>query len=291
MNPIDHGMFFLKLLSRLPFGILYAVSDLLYYLSYYVIRYRRDLVWKQLARSFPEKTKQDLLRIQKKFYRNLCDYAVETLKLLTIDRSDLMKRMVFTNPELITSFYTQKRSLLYLASHQFNWEWLLVAGSISLPFPVEFVYQRVNSPFANNLSLACRARFGAKPILRDDVAREALRRKHELRGIAIVGDQYPGYGRDKKYATQFLNQDTVFFFAINQLALLTQYTAVYFDVKKIRRGYYTATAVVVGEPPYDSGSEQVIEGYVRAVEQTICKNPDGWLWSHNRWKTRHLRQA
>ena len=154
---------------------------------------------------------------------------------------------------------------------------------------IEFVYQPVKSKFFNELSLYSRSRFGALGIKRNEVAREIIKRKEMLRGIATVADQYPGYGHDKKFIATFLNQETAFFYGTNQLAAMTQYAAIYYSIKKVRRGYYEASPVIVAEPPYEKSSDMVIDHYVKEVEKTIRKFPDGWLWSHNRWKKRHLQ--
>lgn len=283
-------MFFLKFISRLPFPVLYALSDFLFFVSFYIIRYRRRLVEQNLKRSFPEKTANELNNIEKNFYKNLCDYGVELLKLLTISKKELSRRMVFKEMHVPESFRDGNQSILFLASHQFNWEWLLVSASINFPMAIDFVYQPVNSKFFDDLSLQSRTRFGAYAIKRDGVAREVIKRRHVLRGIATVADQYPGYGHDKKYVSQFLNQETAFFYGTNQLALLTQYPAVYYKIKKIKRGYYEASPIIVAIPPYNKNSDIVIENYIRVVERVIQENPSGWLWSHNRWKKRHLRQ-
>jgi KDO2-lipid IV(A) lauroyltransferase len=231
----------------------------------------------------------ELKIIEKEFYRNLCDYAVEMLKLVTISREDLSRRMVFKDPQVIEAFKDANQSILFLASHQFNWEWLLASASVNFPMEIDFVYQPVNNKFVDQLTLESRTRFGAFAIRRDEVARELVKRRHIVRGIASVADQYPGYGRDKKYITRFLNQETAFFLGTNQLAQLTQYPAVYYKIKKVKRGFYEAYPHVIARPPYPRESELVIENYVRVVEEMIREYPAGWLWSHNRWKKRHLK--
>lgn len=283
-------MFLLRLISRLPFGILYFISDVLFVISYYLIRYRRKLVWRNLRNAFPEKSKTELISIEREFYHNLCDYAVEMLKLLTISREELSRRMVFKNPEVVLNYLNRNQSLLQLASHQFNWEWLLTAGCLVYPASMDFVYQPVSNSFSNKLSLECRTRFGAYPIKRQEVARESIRRKDILRNIAIVADQYPGYGRDKKYTTTFMNQETVFFYGTNQLALLLQYPVTYYEVRKIKRGYYETTVVEIASPPFAKDSHEVLDNYIFAVERIMRENPAGWLWTHNRWKKRHLKE-
>src|SRR5690606_18317686 len=82
-------MLLLRLLSRLPFFFLYLLSDFLFVVVYYGVRYRRKLVRKNLKNAFPEKTKAERKRIEHQFYHNLCDYSIETLKLLTIREDEL----------------------------------------------------------------------------------------------------------------------------------------------------------------------------------------------------------
>jgi Kdo2-lipid IVA lauroyltransferase/acyltransferase len=271
-------MVFIRLLSRFPLWLLYGLSDFLFFTGYYLLKYRRRLVQENLRSSFPEKSDLEIHQIEKAFYKNLCDYAVESLKLLTITKEELSRRMVYKNPELIEQYKANNQSILLLSSHQFNWEWLLVSGSFTLPVEIDFVYQSVSNNFFDEV------------IQRDRVAREIIKRKSKKRGIAIVADQYPGYGHDKKYHTTFLNQETVFFYGCQQMAQLTQFPALYAVITKVKRGYYECTVVTIGEPPYTKDNDNVVENYVRAVEKRILEDPSGWLWSHNRWKKRHVEK-
>lgn len=283
-------MFFLKLFSYLPFSVLYLISDFLFFVSYHLVRYRRKMVMKNLTNSFPDKSETELKKIEHDFYVNLCDYAVETLKLLTISKEELKERMIFCDVTPIERFKENNQSVLLLAAHQFNWEWLVAAGNFNLPMQVDYVYQAQNSEFFNRYSQYCRMRFGAYSIKRDEVAREAAKRKHITRAIAIVADQYPGYKRDKKYQLKFLNQDTVFFYGANQLAVMLQYPVCFAHIKKIKRGYYSLEFKVISNPPYVKESNIVVEQYAKAVEDLIHEQPSGWLWSHNRWKIRHIKR-
>jgi len=279
-------MFLLRVISRLPLRALYFFSDFLFFVTYHITGYRKEIVWRNLKASFPEKTDKDIKKIQKEFYHNLCDYGVETLKLLTISKDELRKRMVFKNPEILNEFAKKNNSVLILASHQFNWEWLLATGCFSLPMPVDFVYQVQSNKFFNDFSLECRTRFGGHPITRENVARESIRRRAKLesRAIAIVADQFPGQGQDKRYWTKFLNQNTAFFQGIERLAEITQHPAFFFSVKKIKRGYYEATGTLVSLPPYENTSHFMIEQYAQQLENKLEEFPANWLWTHNRWK-------
>lgn len=276
-------MFLLVLLSRLPLRVLYVISDFLYFMCYYVIQYRGDVIMKNLRNSFPEKSEKELRQIQKTFYKNFCDFGVETLRFRTISNEELQRRVTFSGVEKVQPYADAKQPVLYLLSHQFNWEWLLATSAISLPFPVDFVYQEQSNKFFNKFSLDSRTRFGVG-IKREQVARETIRRKNLPRAVGMLIDQFPGNPTDKKYWTTFLHQETAFFGGINSLAHLTQYPVFYLAVHKVKRGYYHCDVIPIIVPPYQKDSGVVIEAFAKESEKMIQKYPAEWLWSHNRWK-------
>jgi KDO2-lipid IV(A) lauroyltransferase len=278
-------MFLLKVVSRLPLPVLYVISDVIFLITFYVIRYRRKVVMENLVKSFPHKTSEDLKQIERLFYRNLCDYAAETLRLLTISKKELQRRVVFTNADVIKEFTNKNHSVLILAAHQFNWEWLLAAGCFNLPVPVDFVYQPQSSNLANAFSIAIRTRFGGHPVKRETVGREALRRKQIVRATAIVADQYPGHFNHRKYWATFLSQRTAFFHGISQLATLADAGAYFAAIRKTSRGHYEVTLIKLASPPYsEESSLSIIDRYIEESEKVIHGQPEGWLWSHKRWK-------
>jgi KDO2-lipid IV(A) lauroyltransferase len=277
-------MLLLTLLSRLPLRILYLISDVLFIGGFYLVRYRRDVIRRNLANSFPEKSKQQLHRIEKAFFGNLCDYPVETLKLLTMSKEEIKRRIHYKNVEVIESLAGKGQPMIYLTSHQFNWEWMLAGACLCTTPQLYYVYQAQSSKFFDDFSNKIRQRFGALPIKRDKVGREAMKKRGTLHSLALLADQFPGIDSDKRYWTNFLNQDTAFFQGINQLAIMTQYPVIFFVSRKLRRGYYECELVKIADPPYSRTEFNIIDSYVKATERIIREQPEGWLWSHARWK-------
>src|SRR5690606_20083960 len=68
---------FLLLISYLPFRLFYIFSDLVFILVYYILNYRKKTVLENLELVFPEKSKQELKNIRKKFYHHMCDMFLE----------------------------------------------------------------------------------------------------------------------------------------------------------------------------------------------------------------------
>ena len=81
------------LLALLPFKLLYLLSDGLYFLLRYVVRYRIKVVRRNLRNAFPEKSKKELADIEREFYHYICDYMLEEIKMLRISFEELCRRM------------------------------------------------------------------------------------------------------------------------------------------------------------------------------------------------------
>ncbi|HMP98877.1 MAG TPA: lysophospholipid acyltransferase family protein [Cyclobacteriaceae bacterium] len=273
-------MFIIKLISKLPLSWLYGIADFASFILCYLVPYRKKLVRRNLQRAFPYKDQKYLKAVEKKFYKNLCDYGVETIKAYSISKEELSKRVTFILPQDETF---GKQAIIGLASHQFNWEWLMLAGCIQLGMPMEFVYQPLKQKSTDRFMKRLRSRFGGRPVKRNKVASEAIRRKNEVRIIALVADQFPGKANDKRYWTQFLGRETAFYQGIDQLVRLTQYPVYHFGIRKVKRGYYECHINKIASPPY-SPSQSVLDAYIKATERMIKQEPEGWLWSHNRWK-------
>jgi len=94
-----------KFLSRLPWWALYAFSNFVYFLAYYVVRHRQTVIRDQLARVFPDMAERDRIAIHKRFLGNFCDVLVETLKSLSIDPAEMIERVRFVDPRPCATGY------------------------------------------------------------------------------------------------------------------------------------------------------------------------------------------
>lgn len=277
------GILLLYLLSLLPFWALYIVSDVLYVLFYYIFHYRRRVVYDNLKNSFPEKNETEINHIQRKFYRHLCDLIVETVKSVSISEKQIKERAVLTNPEVITNYYAQGRSLVAVGGHYCNWEW---AGQ-SFPFYTQNKFLIVYKPLTNTIFdqffQRVRARFGTIPVAMNKAMRELAKLRNELPTIALLGDQTPSReGLD--YFTDFLNQKTPVFLGVEKIARATNSVVLYYDMKKVKRGYYTYTLNTLFAEPKQTEEYEITKAHVKFLENIIIREPQYWLWSHRRWK-------
>src|SRR5690606_4416152 len=88
-------------ISKLPFVLLYKVSDFLHIILFHLIGYRKKLVLQNLQLCFPEKSHEELLTIRKNFYLHMCDLFLEMIKSMTMTNEQMKKHAVFHNTEVL----------------------------------------------------------------------------------------------------------------------------------------------------------------------------------------------
>lgn len=288
MNKLLYGIVYSLwyAVSLLPLWLLYRLSDALYYLVYYIVKYRRPLVHRHLQESFPEKSEAERKKIETEFYAWFCDYVVESLKLLTMSRKQIMKHMQFEGVDQIKVSCRKGQSCAVYLGHYCNWEWVT-----SLPLwageDITFgqIYHPLENPVFDRLFLHVRNRLGAVSIPMAETLRKMLKMRQEGKQIVIgfIADQVP-FWNNIHYWTDFLHHDTPVLTGTEKIAVKAGYAVYYMDLQRVKRGYYKATFQLLTDKPKECKEFEITERYFRALEKTIQRQPPFWLWTHNRWK-------
>jgi Kdo2-lipid IVA lauroyltransferase/acyltransferase len=278
----------LKGLSLLPLPVLYLLADLLYFIVYHIVGYRKKVVLNNLRSSFPEKSEAEIKTIAKAFYNQLTDVVVEILKLRSMNKEEMERRIVFANQELLDDFVKSGTPVITMGSHSCNWEWVLSAGAVQFDFPAEGVYKPLNNPYFEDFMLRTRSRLGARLIKMKDTLRDFAANRHVPRVIAMLSDQTP-LRSEITFWTTFLNQDTPFYEGAEKLAKKFKYPVMFLDIKRTRRGFYTLTFEIISDGTSDA--VPITEVFAQKLETAIRRAPANYLWTHKRWKHRRPEVA
>lgn len=290
MNPLYYLIFgFFYLLSLLPLRLLYVVSDGLFYIIYYVVGYRRPLLRKNLTDSFPDKNEEEIVRIEKDFYSWLCDYVVETVKLFSMSKKQIMRRMRFEGMDAVRESVAKGQSCAVYMGHYCNWEWVT-----SLPLTVGDtaicgqIYHVLENSLFDKLFLNLRNRMGAVSIPMEETLRHIVKYRKEGKPVIIgfIADQVP-YWNNIHHWMDFLNHDTPVLTGTERIARKANFAIYYMDLRREKRGYYVAEFKLLTDKPNELPEYRVTELYFQALEKTIQRQPQFWLWTHNRWKRSH----
>lgn len=277
------------LISLLPFWMLYRLSDCFYCLLYYVVGYRKKVVRENLASSFPEKSAEELRKIEQGFYHFLCDYVVESLKMMTISDSNLRKRMVYKNVELFDQCVEEGQSCAIYLGHYCNWEWVT-----SMPLWVTpkaqcgQIYHPLENLVTDLLFLRMRQCHGSRCITMQDTLRFLLKSQQEKQPVIIgyIADQKP-YWTNIHHWVNFLNHDTPVLTGTDRILRKMNHAVIYCDIQRVRRGYYVATYKMMTREPGKMKDFELTDMYFKMLEESIRRAPEYWLWSHKRWSRTH----
>lgn len=278
--------FFLKLLSYIPFRVLYILSDGLFYPLYYLIRYRRKIVRRNLTESFPEKKLSEIKHVEKRFYRFFTDMILESCKLASISQDEIRRRMKFKNVEEVNGMLKQGKSVAVYLGHYGNWEWVS-----SMPLWLEKdiigaqIYHRLSNKNVDKLMLHIRGRMGAISIDMHKTARyiTALATEHKVCTIGFIADQSPRK-RDSHHFLHFLHHNTPVLTGTEKIIKHYGFEAFYLDVRRTKRGYYEAEFVKMHDNPQSLRDFELTDLYFKHLEQAITKRPELYLWTHKRFR-------
>ncbi|RKE03878.1 lysophospholipid acyltransferase family protein [Marinifilum flexuosum] len=275
---------FIKLLSYLPLPVLYIFSDIIFFIVYHVVGYRKQVVHANLKNAFPEKSDKEIRKIGKEFFSHFCDSFIETIKLWTISEKEIKKRCKFLQPDFFNQYKESGKSVMAILGHYGNWEWMTSFPAWKdvnlLP-----IYKPLHNKVFDKLYIQLRERFGAKTLPKDDTLRTMLRYRSEKEFTVTVflGDQTPNRN-SIHYWTKFLNQDTPILQGTERIAKKLDQAVVFCSMQKVKRGYYEVDFIPLFDNPKEAKDNEITEKHTRVLEEIIQKNPAYWLWSHKRWK-------
>lgn len=275
---------FIWLLSKAPFPILYAISDFAFLIVYYVIGYRKKLVYNNLKRVFPDKSDKQILKIRYKFYHHFVDIFLEVIKTFTISEKQITKRYKFNNLQLLEEIAAKGKSIIVVGSHYANWEWV-VSLNLHTKFQGYATYTMINNKVFEKKIKSTRERFGAQMILKNETIRN-ISNNHKNNTIGIYGllsDQSPQL-RKTYYWSDFLGVRVPIHTGAEMLAKKYDCAVVNYQVTKTKRGYYEVDFELFTENPKDIPNYEITEKFLKKTEKQIRKKPEYYFWTHNRFK-------
>ena len=274
--------FILILIGKVPYKILYILSEVMLFIVYRIFRYRIDTVQKNLKNSFPKHSLIDLKKIEKKFYRNFCDVLLENLLLYTISEKELKKRMKLLDPEIFDTLYNKDKGAILIGAHYNNWEWMALSLGVYAKQDVFSVYKPLNNKTINALMMKARERFGANTVPMASFAKTVLKNKNRATINLMLTDQSPHKSKVDYYCT-FLNQDTPVYLGPEKLVNTANLELLFIEVHRVKRGFYEMKIVTLKDKSKEEKESKTLL-HVNHLEKIINDQPENWLWSHKRWK-------
>jgi Kdo2-lipid IVA lauroyltransferase/acyltransferase len=272
----------LYLLSLLPLRVLFLLSDFLYFLLYYVAKYRIAVVDGNLTIAFPNMKTEERERVMKQFYHNFVDSFVETVKILSASRSWLQKHFLI-DPTVVQNVLDKGKKVQIHLGHNFNWELANVTMPMMISQKMLTVYMPVKAKAMDKLYLTIRGKTGAGLLPATTMRTAIIPYRNSQYVLVLVADQNPGDPKNA-YWLNFFGRPTPFVRGPERGARIGDIPVVFANMVRLRRGYYQLHFELAEEFPSKLPEGELTRRYIRFLERAMTASPDLWLWSHRRWK-------
>lgn len=268
----------------LPLKAIYRIVPLLSFLMRKIFKYRIKTVRQNLT-SVKFSLDQNTLHIEKKFYGQLTTHLLEAIKGFSMPIYELQQRYVLTNPEILNEYFEQKKSVLLIGSHMFNWEWGILALGGQISHQICGIYQYISNRFIHQYLMKLRSRGGMHLISYNQAIRQIVQ-KQGVNAFMILADQAVPEP-SKGIWTKFLGKATPFVYSLEALRAKTSMPMFYFEIISLQSGRYRVTLHPLSLQPQDEKPGDITKRYAAMLENSLNQYPHAWLWSHKRWKKVH----
>ncbi len=276
--------FFIFLIGLIPFRVLYVISDIMRFVLYRVVGYRKKVVEDNIRNCFPDLSLAEQKKLVNLSYKNLADIFVESVKGFTISGKRIVARHKFINPEFLEPYFQSGKSVILLPAHYGNWEW----GGLSTPLQIDYrklivLYKPLSNKFADRMARKNRSRTGIsmEPIY--ETARLFKTYAPQKTAFFLIADQSPT-NASKSYWVNFMGRETAFLHGPERYARNHNLPVIFVDIQRVKRGYYAVEFSLITNDPVSLPDGEITARYARKLEEIIRKKPENWLWSHRRWK-------
>ena len=273
-------------------------------LSWFVsgpMRYRRDVVMINLARSFPEKKYSELRKIADDFYKHFGDLFAETFWFAgSHDTNRLRDSHIceMEHADVLNRLYNDCPGVIVLTSHLGNWE--LTGGILNYvyaPDKVDFgeknttvVYKELSNSFWDKV-------FGdnrCAPIAKENketcyvesrkILRFVIAHRNEKRLYIFPTDQCPYKYASAHTVDNFMHQPTLTMTGGAALAHKFGFAVVYMAFKKKEDFGYKMSFREICPDASKFTPEDIMNKFYSYLEEDVNAQPENYLWTHKRWK-------
>ena len=274
------------LLSKLPFRVLYIISDGVYLILYYLVGYRRDVVRFNLKTAFPKMDSETLKTTEKGFYHHFCDLFIEVIKTISISEKSLKKRYTFTNIEVLEAYQKKGQPVILTLGHYASYEWIFTLQLYFKENPGYGIYKKIKNKYFDQMLRDIRSKWNSY-LVPNKQAREKIKEiLSTKKGFTIFGfvmDQSPANKINKHFAP-FFDVKTPFFTGVEQLSKQHDLPVVFIGTQKTKRGHYQSTFHVLADNPKQHDDYTITDAYASMLAKQIAIAPEYYFWTHKRFK-------
>ena len=241
----------------------------------------KNLIKENIIKAYPKIENKDLKKIINGMWGNYGRILSEYVFMKNFRNSKLSDNIIIKGQEILDKIKSENKPVIFISGHFNNFE-LMAMHIEKSGLEVAAIYRPLNNKFLNFFMEKIRKKFICKHQIKKGISGTKKILNHFKNGtsIALMIDQRLSQG----IKTKFFNQEALTTTIPAQFVKKFNCDIVPIYIERIDKFNFT---LKVYEPITYSKDEtiyKITSDLNKILEQMILKNPEQWIWSHNRWK-------
>ena len=240
-----------------------------------------DLIYKNIKKALPNEPQDKIIKIINEMWGNYGRIFAEYMFIKKFREDRYQKNIILEGQEILNKIKDKGAPVVFVSGHFSNFE--LMAMQIEKSgINLSTIYRPLNNSFLNHLMEKIRKNFICKKQIKKGISgmRELIKLHKKNYSTALMIDQRVTEG----IKSIFFNHEA---FTTTIPAQLVKKFGVPIVPIYIERFDEIKFKMMVYDPIYftkESSVKIITDKLNKILEKMILKNPEQWIWSHNRWK-------
>ncbi len=241
----------------------------------------KKLIFENIKRALPNISKNELISIYDSMWENYGRVFAEYVFMKKFRNDQLTENISIEGKEILQDIITKNQKVIFISGHFSNFE-LMAMQIEKIGVKVAAIYRPLNNLYLNSIMEKIRKKYICKHQIKKGVGglKELIKLNKEGFSTALMIDQRVSQGIKSNFFNQKAYTTTIPAQLIKKFGMpIVPIFIERFDQIKFKMTVHKPLNFEENE-----SIENITYKLNKILEQMILKNPNYWIWSHNRWK-------
>ena len=241
----------------------------------------KNLIKENIIKAYPKIENKDLKKIINGMWGNYGRILSEYVFMKNFRNSKLSDNIIIKGQEILDKIKSENKPVIFISGHFNNFE-LMAMHIEKSGLEVAAIYRPLNNKFLNFFMEKIRKKFICKHQIKKGISGTKKILNHFKNGtsIALMIDQRLSQG----IKTNFFNQEALTTTIPAQFVKKFNCKIVPIYIERINKFNFVLKVYEPISYSKDETIHNITSDLNKILEKMILKNPEQWIWSHNRWK-------
>ena len=241
----------------------------------------KELIDKNIRRAFPNIDQDRLTSINSSMWNNYGRVFAEYMFIKDYRNNNLKNNIIIEGDEILKDLKEKNKKVIFISGHFSNFE-LMAMQIEKFGIKLAAIYRPLNNIFLNSIMERIRKKYICKNQIRKGIGglKELMKLNKNGYSTALMIDQRVSEGS----RINFFNEKAFTTTIPAQLIKRFNISVVPIFIERFDSIKFKMTVNTPIDFAEEDSIDDITENLNGIIEKMIIKNPNNWIWSHNRWK-------